>query len=121
MSNDSKTRSEDAFAPFDRLKEAVRAAVDPLGVDVIAWVVLPGDEGHPGGLERACQFIFRVRPEAFDDEATRKTRQQFEEMMEEQKVVDRNEHLDKEVQAIKDGGELIRLEDGGIFPDSPDK
>lgn len=49
--------ANDAWDPFERLKERIIEVNDPLGLDFITWAVNPD--------ERGIQIVFSIREDAF--------------------------------------------------------
>ncbi len=99
--------TDDPWTPFDNLRKAVEEAVDPLGVDVLSWVLLPDLE------DGSCQFAFRVRKDAFLTTEEKATRAEFDGMMEADRLAERQEKLDADAETARD--KLLHITKKGIF------
>lgn len=76
MKSPVPNEEESAWAPFERLKEALGETVGPLGLAVHDLIIFPND--------KAMNVVFAVDLTAFLDDAERETLRQFNEMMSEQ-------------------------------------
>lgn len=96
-----------AWAPINRIKEALGETVGPLGLSVHDWIVFPE--------AKAMNVVFAVDLTAFLDDAERETLKQFNEMMSEQQ---RHEMLQRQKKKV---GKMMEEFTGTLGDVSPDE
>lgn len=88
------TDEEAAWAPFDRLRDALQEVLTPLGLNVHDWVVMPRDH--------AMNVVLAVDLTAFLPDEERETLRQFNEMMSDQQRHEMQQRASKKVQNMLD-------------------
>lgn len=86
------TEEEAAWAPMERLKEALEETVGPLGLSVHEWMLFPND--------KAMNVVFAVDLTSFLDDEERKTLKEFNEMMSEQQRHELQQRSAKKVEKM---------------------
>ena len=96
-----------AWDPFDRLYKAIEEAVNPLGIDLEQWQIMPNKPGD----RRFGQMIFTIREDAFltdEDKA-------LQGIMEATQVAESDERAHQRIEQAKSG--LLNISRKGIFDD----
>lgn len=102
----------EAFAPFDAIRDAIKKAIDPLGVDLVNWSIMPGEDPHD---DRASSIIFTIRSTAFETDQQREDRKTFEQIEQGEKALAAEDRLKAATEAARDELLNIGKREKGIF------
>jgi hypothetical protein len=110
---------ENPFAPFDKVREAIKRVIEPFGVEFMTWQILPGDGEND---ERSCSILLSVKADAFLTDDARRDRDLVAQMEAEERALEASEALEETTDRIR--AELTQnlgVKGGGIFDDSPEE
>lgn len=107
-----KPQVSDEFVPFDKIRDRVKEAIEPLGIAFLNWEIVPGN--NPGD-ERTCSFLFVIKPVAFLNDEDKAIKAQFDQIQKEERALEAEERLREQSRAARD--DLLKISKKGIFDD----
>lgn len=107
----------DPFEPFDRIRDAIKRVIEPLGVDFLTWNINTGDDEDE---ERTCSFLFIITPEAFLSTDEKIIKAMEEAIINEEKEARHDQKLKADAEAAREGLMKIQQRGKGIFNEGDD-
>lgn len=98
------------FDPFHRIRDAVKDAIEPLGVKFMTWNVATGDDE---GDKPYCTILMVIDPSAFLSDDQKRVREQLAEIEAAELEIDNAKRAREASQAAKD--DLLQISRRGIF------
>lgn len=109
----------DPFEPFDRIRDAIKRIIEPMGVELLTWSINTGDDE---GDERICSILMTITPDAFLTSDEKIVKEMEAGLLNEEKEARLAARLAAEAEAARQGLMKIQQKGKGIFDEdvSPD-